>query len=217
MAQGAAFIFFAAVLPVEVIFVKDTLGSGDSGYGAFLASWGIGMVLGSVVFATLRRSGLPSLLVYSTVAVGAAYLGLAAAPTLLSACAIAVIGGLGNGIQWVAIVSAIQEMTRISMQARVMSVLESVSSAMPGLGYLVGGLVAAGHSPRTTFLVAGAGVLVVLAVAIRSLIGTPWARGDVKISEADMDADLPSPGDGDNVDVAQQPSVAGSRGRSEGI
>ncbi len=186
-AQAAAFVFFAAVLPIEVIYVKSTLESGDSGYGALLASWGIGMVLGGLVFAGLRRTGFPLLLMYSTIAVGVSYLGLAAAPTLLAACAISVLGGLGNGVQWVSVVSAIQEMTRSSMQARVMSVLESVGSAMPGLGYIIGGLVAAGHSPRTTFLVAGVGVLVVVAVAAYALAGTPWTRGEGAIGPSGLD------------------------------
>jgi len=70
------------VIPIEVIYAKSTLGSGDSGYGALLASWGIGMVLGSVVFAGMRERGFPLLLMFSTVAVGISYLGLAAAPTL---------------------------------------------------------------------------------------------------------------------------------------
>jgi MFS family permease len=218
IAEGAAFIFFAAVIPIEVIYAKETLGSGDSGYGALLASWGVGMVLGSVVFAALRRAGLPRLLVYSTFAVGVAYLGLAAAPTLLAACAISALGGTGNGIQWVSMVSAIQEMTRMTMQARVMSVLESVASAMPGLGFVVGGLVAAGHSPRTTFLVAGAGVLVVLAFAARSLAGTPWTRGEGATGQAEFDADLADSGVSDNVDETQRPSVSRtSLGGREGI
>jgi MFS family permease len=112
---------------------------------------------------------------------------LAAAPTLIVACGISVVGGLGNGVQWVSVVSAIQEMTRSSMQARVMSVLESISAAMPGIGYLIGGLVAAGHNPRTTFLVAGTGVLVVTAIAARSVAGTPWTRGEGTFGPPDID------------------------------
>ncbi len=145
------------------------------------------MVLGGMIFARLRGTGYPLLLLYSTLAVGVSYLGLAAAPTLLAACGVAVLGGLGNGVQWVSIVSAIQEMTRASMQARVMSVLESISEAMPGLGYLIGGLIAEGHNPRTTFLVSGVGVLVVLAVAVRSLAGTPWTRGEGAIGPSVLD------------------------------
>ena len=41
--------------PIEVAFAKDTLDAGDLGYGLLLASWGTGMVLGSLVFAGLRR------------------------------------------------------------------------------------------------------------------------------------------------------------------
>ena len=59
IAQGLAFVFFAAVIPIEVIYAKETLDAGDAGYGLLLASWGAGMVLGSVVFATLRRASLP--------------------------------------------------------------------------------------------------------------------------------------------------------------
>ena len=103
IAQGAAFVFFAAVIPIEVIYAKETLGAGDSGYGLLLASWGVGMVLGSIVFAAVRRAPLPYLLFFSTLAVGAGYLGLAAAPTLALACAASVLGGAGNGVQWVAV------------------------------------------------------------------------------------------------------------------
>jgi MFS family permease len=172
-AQGAAFVFFAAVLPIEVIYAKQTLGAGDSGYGLLLASWGGGMVLGSLVFAAVRRASLPLLLFFSTLAVGAGYLGLAAAPTLAAACAASVLGGSGNGVQWVAAVSAVQELTPQAMQARVMSVLESVGAAMPGVGFLLGGLVATSWSPRATFLVAGAGVIAILA-ASTLLLGRKW-------------------------------------------
>lgn len=170
-AQGLAFVFFAAVLPVEVIYVKETLGSNDTGYGLLLASWGVGMVLGSLLFARLRQASLPLLLLFSTVAVGAGYLGLAAAPTLAVACAASILGGAGNGIQWVTAISAVQELTAESMQARVMSVLESIGAAMPGIGFAVGGVIAALLSPRMTFLVAGAGVLAIVAVMAPLLRG----------------------------------------------
>jgi len=164
LAQGLAFVFFAAVLPVEVVYVKETLGSNDTGYGVMLASWGVGMVLGSLLFAGLRQASLGLLLLFSTLAVGAGYLGLAAAPTLALACAASVVGGAGNGIQWVAAISAVQELTAESMQARVMSVLESIGAAMPGVGFAVGGVIAALVSPRMTFLVAGVGVMGIVVV-----------------------------------------------------
>jgi MFS family permease len=186
-AQGAAFVFFAAVIPIEVIYSKQTLGTGDSGYGLLLASWGVGMVVGSIVFASVRRAPLPLLLFFSTLAVGAGYLGLAASPTLAVACAASVVGGAGNGVQWVSAISAAQELTAAAMQARVMSVLESIGAAMPGVGYLVGGLIASGTSPRTTFLVAGLGVLAIVAIAT-PIMGRKWPESRENTDENALDA-----------------------------
>jgi MFS family permease len=173
IAQGAAFIFFAAVIPVEVVYAKETLGTSDSGYGLMLASWGVGMVLGSLVFAAVRRASLALLLFVSTLAVGAGYLGLAVAPTLALACAASVLGGTGNGVQWVSTISAVQEMTVAGMQARVMSVLESIGAAMPGVGFILGGVIAATASPRTAFLVAGVGVFAIVAI-VTPILGGNW-------------------------------------------
>jgi MFS family permease len=176
VAQGAAFVFFCAVIPIEVIYAKQTLGTGDIGYGVMLASWGVGMVLGSLVFARARRAPLILLLGLSTLTVGAGYLGLAIAPNLAIACLASLIGGTGNGVQWVSAISAVQELTEAGMQARVMAVLESIGAAMPGVGFAIGGLIAAIATPRTTFLVAGLGVL-----AIVALIGPTLGRRGVGV------------------------------------
>jgi MFS family permease len=192
-AQGAAFVFFYVVIPIEVVFAKETLGAGDAGYGALLASWGAGMVAGGLLFAVLRRLSLGALLVFSTLAIGASYLGTAAAPTLLVACLAAAIGGTGNGVQWVALLSAVQEMTETPYQARVISMLESIASAAPGVGFVIGGVVAAALSPRASYAVAGLGVLAVLSVAGVALRRTGW-RGDAPVADVEVDvAEAPAP------------------------
>ncbi|MEJ7875117.1 MAG: MFS transporter [Solirubrobacterales bacterium] len=173
-AEAVAFVFFALVLPIEVIFAKETLGAGDFGYGLMLASWGAGMVLGSLLFSALREASLASLLVGGTVAIGVAYLGTAVSPTLAFACLAAVVGGAGNGVQWVAVVTAIQELTAEAYQARVIGLLESLASGLSGIGFLLGGAIAAIASPRASFAVAGTGVIVVLVCAVAVLRGMRW-------------------------------------------
>jgi MFS family permease len=173
-AQAGAFVFFSAVLPIEVIYAKETLGAGDAGYGLLLGSWGGGMVLGGLVFAVLRRAPLAALLLVSTLAIGAGYIAMGLAPTLAVACAAATLGGAGNGVQWVAVISAVQELTREGMQARVIGVLESIGAAMPGIGFVAGGLIASLADPRATFLVAGGGVIAIVAVAA-PVLGRKWA------------------------------------------
>jgi MFS family permease len=187
-AQGAAFVFFAAVIPVEVIYVKQTLGSTDTGYGLMLASWGVGMVFGSLLFAAVRKASLAYLLLFSSLAVGASYLGLAAAPTLAAACAASVVGGTGNGVQWVSAISAVQELTAEAMQARVMSVLESIGAAMPGVGFVLGGAVASVASPRTTFLIAGLGVGATV-IVVAPLLGGRWLERDEPSRSNALDGD----------------------------
>lgn len=176
-AQSAAFVFFATVIPIEVVFAKETLGSGDAGYGLLLASWGGGMLAGGIAFAALGRVSLRILLPISTLAVGLAYLGTAASPSLLVACIASSIGGAGNGIQWVGLMTAVQQLTQTAFQARVISLLEALAKAMPGIGFLLGGALAAAFNPRVSYGVAGAGVIVVLIAAIVGLLRAGW-RGE---------------------------------------
>jgi MFS family permease len=190
-AQAMAFVFFAIVIPIEVVFAKQTLGAGDAGYGALLASWGAGMVAGGLAFAVFRRTPLHILLAISTLAIGFAYLATGAAPTLLVACIASAIGGAGNGIQWVALITAVQQLTRADYQARVLSLLESLAAAMPGLGFVIGGVVAAIFDPRTSYAVAGAGVLAVLGVAVLALSRARWRGEAVEDSAATAAAVLP--------------------------
>jgi MFS family permease len=176
VAQGLAFIFFSAVAPLEVVYAKQTLGVGDTGYGILLTTWGVGMVAGSLVFARVKKTPLIVLLLGSTVTVGISYLGMGIAPTLAVACAFAVLGGVGNGVEWVSAISAVQELTEAGMQARVMAVLESIGAAMPGVGFALGGLIAAIATPRTTFLVAGLGVFAIVALIAPTLGGKRAGR-----------------------------------------
>ena len=185
-AESAAFVFFAAVIPIEVIYAKETLDVGDTGYGLLLGSWGGGMVLGSIVFAAMRRAPLPTLLFFSTLTIGVGYLGMAAAQTLVVACIASAVGGVGNGVQWVALISAVQELTTRAMQARVIGVLESAGSAMPGVGFLLGGVLATLAGTREVFIVAGVGIFAIVAVSA-PLLGRRWPTPEPYVRPDDVD------------------------------
>jgi MFS family permease len=157
--QALALVFFTAVLPVEVVFAKATLGAGDAGYGILLTAWGAGMVGGGALFAAVPRVRLGRLLAWGTLAIGVAYGATAAAPSLAIACGAAALGGLGNGVQWIALVSAVQQATAGEYQARTMAALESVAAAAPALGFALGGVIATLASPRATYAVAALGAL----------------------------------------------------------
>ena len=109
--EAVALVFFSAVVPIEVVYAKETLGVSDTGYGVLLGSWGVGMLFGSLVFADLRRASLPLLLLSARSRSPPATSAWPPLPTLAVACVAAVLGGTGNGVQWVAMVSAVQELT----------------------------------------------------------------------------------------------------------
>ena len=169
-AQAVAFVFFTAVVPIEVVYAEEALGTDERGFGLLLASWGVGIVLGSLAFAVARQRSMVTLIAVSTGLVGVAYLGLSTAGTLPLACLISVAGGLGNGIQWVSVVTAVQQRVGKDLQARVMGLLESVGAAAPGLGFVLGGALAALSGPRSAYAVAGGGVLLVLLLAAGALL-----------------------------------------------
>jgi MFS family permease len=178
VSQAIASLFFYAVVPIEVVYAKDTLGAGDAGYGWLLAAWGGGMIAGGFLFAGAQRARIQVVLAAGTLAIGAAYLGLAIAPTLAVACAISVVGGLGNGVQWISVVHAVQELTPGAMQARVLGLLEAIGAALPVAGFLAGGVLTAAASPRAAYTAAGAGVVGVLVFAILRLRSADWPQGD---------------------------------------
>jgi MFS family permease len=183
VAQAFALLFFYAVVPIEVVYAKETLNAGDSGYGWLLASWGAGMIAGGFLFAAAYRTRIQWLIAAGTVAIGAAYLGLAIAPSLAVACAISVLGGIGNGVQWISVVHAVQELTPTDMQARVLGLLEAISAALPVVGFFFGGVLTATASARTAYLAAGIGVAAVLAVAFLRLRRADWPqRGSVVVA-----------------------------------
>jgi MFS family permease len=168
-AQGLGIVFFTLVVPIEVIYAKESLDAGDAGFGALVACWGAGMIVGSLIFARIKGRSTAFLVGTSTVLIGVGYLGMSVAPEIVSACAAAVIGGVGNGVQWVSVVTAVQETASDAFQARIVGLLESVSAAAPGVGFVLGGVLTKLWSPRVAFLVAGAGVIVVAAAMTRRL------------------------------------------------
>jgi predicted MFS family arabinose efflux permease len=173
--QAIALVLFTLIVPIEVIYAKESLGTTSAGYGVLLAAWGAGIVVGSLIYLRVKRRSGFGLVVWSTLAIGVAYLGLASAGTLAVACAISIVGGAGNGIQWIAVMTALQERTPRDYQARISGLMESLGAGMPGVGYLLGGAVVAVTSPRAAYAVAGVGLLLLtlLALPLRSRLTAP--------------------------------------------
>jgi MFS family permease len=173
IAEGFALTFFTFSGPVEVAYAKASLHAGDAGYGLLVGVWGLGVAVGSVVFARSIERSLGVLLTAGTLAVGLAYLGWAAAPNLALACVAGLLGGVGNGVQWAALISAVQRLSPQRLHSRLMGAVESLGAICPAVGFSLGGAITMLSSPRGAFLVAGVGATVGTTPFLRIAIGAP--------------------------------------------
>ena len=191
LVEAIALVFFEFSPPIEIAYAKSALHAGAGGYGLLLGTWGLGVAIGSIVFARSIKRPLGMLLSASTLAVGVAYLGWAIAPTLAIACGAGLIGGLGNGVQWAALISAVQRLTPQHLQGRMMGAVESIGAISPGIGLALGGIITALSSPRGAFLVAGVGATLSTVAFMRLPLGkltsASPAPGTSEVAMKDME------------------------------
>jgi predicted MFS family arabinose efflux permease len=173
LADAAGGALLAAIIPVELVFVTATLGGTEAGFGAVLAAWGAGAMLGSALVSALPRLGVRALLPAGVGLMIVSYLGMGTAGDVGTVVAFSLVGGVGNGLEGVLLPTFIQERTPDALQTRVNGVLESLRTAGPGAGFLLGGVVAAVASPRAAYWVAGLGALAVALVAAAALRTRP--------------------------------------------
>ncbi len=157
--EAIALVCFESAGPIEVTYANATLHAGGRGFGLLVTTWGAGGVLGSLVFARYVKRSLGILLSAGAFAIGAAYLGFAAAPTLALACPAALVGGIGNGLQWPSLISIVQQLTPPKLLGRMMGAVESLGALCLALGLTFGGALVAASSTRIAFLVVGAGAV----------------------------------------------------------
>jgi MFS family permease len=171
LTEFVALSFVQAAGPVEVVYVKATLHGGDGGYGLFVTAWGAGAVLASLVFARLVRRQLAAILSAGVFALGAAFLGMALAPSLALACVASLAGGVGNALEWPALISLVQSLTPEHLQGRLMGAVESLAALCLAIGLPLGGALVAISSPRAAFLIVGIGTTATTIAFVRLTLG----------------------------------------------
>lgn len=172
--EGIALVFFNFAVPVTVVYAQRSLHAGSGGYAAILATWGLGAVIGSLLQIRFARRVGVGMILLATLAVGVGYLGTAGAPTLALACLASVVGGVGNGTQWASVDTRLHELVAEAFRARAAAALETLVAITPGVGIALGGVLASAWSPRATYLVAGLGLTVLVALgALRSELVDP--------------------------------------------
>jgi MFS family permease len=84
---------------------------------------------------------------------------LAVAPDLIVALVGAALAGIANGVLSTAFMTETQDRTPKDWMALVTTLLQSIRQISPGIGILIGGVLASAGSSRLAFAVAGVGCL----------------------------------------------------------
>jgi len=167
-AAVAALLFFSISIAAEVFYVLDVLDAGDAAYGALIASWTLGMVVGAVGVA--RHVPATALAIGALAAValqGAGIAGAAAAGALWAAFAGFTLGGVAHGVKNVLLRTLIHDHAAPSLRGRAFAAYNAARNAaelgaLGAAGVLIGAI---GAQP--SLLLSGA---VPLAIGVAALL-----------------------------------------------
>lgn len=168
---SAAALLCAGMLNViELLFAKDELGVGDSGFSILVALSGLGIVLGNARGA--RGGPLPDLrrrYLLGIVTIGIALVGMSVAPNFGAACLAFVAMGVGNGLVLVHGRVLLQRIVPEHLLGRVYGVKDGVLAAAFGLAFISAGALVDALGTRPVLAAAGALGVVVWALATPAL------------------------------------------------
>lgn len=139
---------YATLLSTQVLFVRDTLGTGSTGFGLLMAFAAVGSVTGGQTVAWLRgvlpRGTLP---VWCLATSGALYLMVSVFPNVPVVAGVYFLsGGLVMGYS-VAMTSIRQRVTPDHLLGRVNAAMRTVSWGMSAVGMAAGGVLVASLAP----------------------------------------------------------------------
>ena len=168
---------FGMLNVAELLFARDELGAGDSGFSLLVGAMSVGMLVGALAGArsrdgrTWRREYLLGLALMA-----AAMLVVAGAHTVALALPMLLLCGYGNGITIVHERLLLQHTVAPELHGRVFGIRRMLVSWSFCGSYLLGGAVAASSGSRTLLVLAGSGMLAAFAWGVLSLRGSWVSR-----------------------------------------
>jgi MFS family permease len=162
---------------IFVLYVLEVLHGKSLHYGMFLAILALGVTLGSLLAERVKRWWGETVALFGGAALMSVPLLAAALVASMYVTGVVVfLAGLGTGV-WQVIASSLrQSITPDRLLGRVMSSYRLIGRGASFLGAAMGGLLATTFSLRAPALVCALGMLVVLALSLRSLNPAAIAR-----------------------------------------
>jgi MFS family permease len=161
-------VSFAGFDNVALVFLaRDTLDTGSLGFGVLVSAFGVGMLLVALVLAARLFSIAPlTLFVLGLVLSGVGTLLTGLAPVLGLAVVAQAVAGAGNQADVIGADTLLQSTVPRPLLGRVFGLVGTGAVAGSSIAALAGGLLLSVASPRVVFVIAGAGVLLALPLAL---------------------------------------------------
>jgi MFS family permease len=165
---------FVAVDDVALVFlVRETLDGGAGSFGIVQAAYGVGMLASSVGILARLHVSPPRVYLAGLLLTGLGTLLTGVAPLIAVVVLFQALAGSGGGVINSAGDTVLQRFVPRQLLGRVFGLEIAGVAIGSGFAALLGGILVDATSPRTTFIVAGAGALLVAAVAAPVLRRAP--------------------------------------------
>jgi len=160
LAAVGALLFVSAAMTIEVVFATDVLKVGESGYAVLVASWMVGMTIGSV---GARRVAGPLVAAAAMIALavqGAGFVLQAAWVVLPVAVAGMVIGGMGHGVKNALVRTLLHDRVPADRHGRAFAAFNAARNTAELVALTTGAVLVTVAGARPALVVAGLGPLV---------------------------------------------------------
>ena len=180
---GLLVVFAAADNVAEVFFAVDVLDAGATGYGVLVATWTLGMMVGSISGRWLRPGWLAPTVPLFAVVGGAAVVLAAALAWFPIAVLMFFVGGFANGIELVAVRSLLHKRVPDRLRGRAFAAYYGMIQAAQILALGAGGgFLVELLGSRMTMVVAGGGTALVGLVGLVLYARVPAAEKQVGVT-----------------------------------
>ena len=177
IAGSSAVVMFAGLFNVgELLLAENELGAGDAGFAVLVAIYGLGVVVGSLSGAgTSEPRVLKHRYLIGLAVTGAGFLGAAASPGIVLACAGFAVAGLGNGVMLVHERLLVQVTVGEELLGRVFGLRDTFDAWAWTIAFTSAGLMFATLDTRIVLALAGAGVCAI-AVGLAFVLRNAWTE-----------------------------------------
>ena len=169
--RALAFAWGAIVLGGGVSIVADVplatlFNVGAAGYGAMIACWGAGSILGGLAGRKVTERNEPFVLVGATALCAVGTAAVAVSPVFWPVNVAILVAGFGDASLGVANQSMFQRRTPDSVRARVLAAQDALIQITMAVSFAVAGLVVALVGARGAYLIGGATALVAVGLLL---------------------------------------------------